>query len=184
MTDTAICRVTEPDCLAECCYTECILQDICSFGNLAINKEHWLQIYPPLSFFDHLAVSLKTSVLAPSPILTRIHLLGPTDLLMSTSKSHLAPFYNEHLWLCYRYLESEMPSFEFDILYPRWLLCLSQLQEIFYSETRSHHVNKSFIINVIRLNAVMSSVAMLSVVAPSLSKMKKVIGTLKTTAEI
>ncbi len=46
-----------------------IRQDICSFGNPSIDKEHWLQIYPPLSFFDYLVVKLSTTVLAPSPIL-------------------------------------------------------------------------------------------------------------------
>ncbi len=30
-----------------------IQQDIFSFGNPKIDKEHWLQIYPPLSHFDH-----------------------------------------------------------------------------------------------------------------------------------
>ncbi len=33
-----------------------IEQDICSFGNPAIDKEHWIQIYPPLSHFDPLVV--------------------------------------------------------------------------------------------------------------------------------
>jgi hypothetical protein len=34
---------------------------------LAIGKEHWLQIYPPLSHFDHLVVRLKITILPPSP---------------------------------------------------------------------------------------------------------------------
>jgi hypothetical protein len=48
-----------------------IEKDICSFGNPAYTKEHWLQIYPSLYHFDHLVVRLKTTVLAPSLILFR-----------------------------------------------------------------------------------------------------------------
>jgi hypothetical protein len=33
-----------------------IQQDIFSFGNPEIDKEHWLQIYQPLSQLDHLVV--------------------------------------------------------------------------------------------------------------------------------
>jgi len=52
----------------------------------------------------------------------RIHLLGSTDLSMSTSKRHFgAIFYIKHLCLYSRYLESEEPIFELEILHPRWL---------------------------------------------------------------
>ncbi len=46
--------------------------DICSFGNLATTKEHWLHIYPPLSHFDHLVRRLKSTVLVPSTDLYKI----------------------------------------------------------------------------------------------------------------
>jgi hypothetical protein len=34
--------------------------DIYSFGKPAISKEHWLQIYPPVSHIDHLVSQLET----------------------------------------------------------------------------------------------------------------------------
>jgi hypothetical protein len=40
-----------------------IIQYICSFDNPATAKEHWLQIYFPLSHFDPLIMHLKTSSL-------------------------------------------------------------------------------------------------------------------------
>ena len=49
----------------------------------------------------------------------RIHFVGSTDLLVFTSKRCFAPFHIKHLFLYYRYLESEKPSFEFGILDPR-----------------------------------------------------------------
>jgi hypothetical protein len=54
---------------------------IYSFFNPATSKEHTLQIYPPLSHFDHLVLWFKTTVLAPSP-----SLVG--DLWISTTEYH------------------------------------------------------------------------------------------------
>ncbi len=33
----------------------------------SINKEHKLQLYPPLSHFDHWVIKLKITILAPTP---------------------------------------------------------------------------------------------------------------------
>jgi hypothetical protein len=62
--------------------------DICSFGNPAISKPHWFQIYPSLFQFDYLALKLKTTVLAPSPSYFRYPLHESADLPISTSKPY------------------------------------------------------------------------------------------------
>ncbi len=61
---------------------------MCSFGNPAIGKEHWLQIYPHLSHFDHLAIRLKITMMASSPILIKDSLHGSTDPPISMTKQH------------------------------------------------------------------------------------------------
>ncbi len=91
--------------------------------------------------------SFKSMVLAPNPF----YILGSTkkDPLMHWylhRRCRLLPLYIKHICLYHRYLESEKPKFEFDILDPRQLQFLSYLQEIYDSETRSYDVNKSFII--------------------------------------
>jgi len=43
-----------------------ILYNIFSLGNLANGKEHWLQIYLPLSHFDRLVIRLKITILVSS----------------------------------------------------------------------------------------------------------------------
>ncbi len=55
---------------------------------LAIGKEHWLQIYPPLYHFDHLVVRLKFTILPPLP-----QILGSADSLMSISNHRLFILY-------------------------------------------------------------------------------------------
>jgi hypothetical protein len=70
-------------------HADIIQSDICSFGNPAITKEHWFQIYPLLSQFGHLVVKLKTW-LPPTPY-SEIHFIdlhGFTDPQISTTKHH------------------------------------------------------------------------------------------------
>ncbi len=91
-------------------------QDIYSFGNPAISQEHWLQIYSPLSSFDHLVSWLKTTVLAPSPTLT----WRPPGLYNKASlwrQLILTPLFltqTSRVW--------KEPSFELGIFYTRCIV--------------------------------------------------------------
>ncbi len=123
----------------------CIQQDICSFGKPAIGQEHLMQIYPPLSHFDHLVIKHKTTVLAP-PLISVSTSTDPLIYRSVHQRVILVLFYIKHLCLYYRYLESKNPSFKFEIL----ILdsCNGQVSDkkYIYSRTRSYCVNKSFMI--------------------------------------
>jgi hypothetical protein len=56
-----------------------------SFGNSKFDKEHWLQIYPPPSYWDHMVI-WPDYCLGSVPSYFRIRFVGSTDLLMTTSK--------------------------------------------------------------------------------------------------
>ncbi len=96
-----------------------ILLNICSFDNLAISKEHWLSIAPPLHFFEPLVSWFKTPVLAPSP--------APIWILQSLQQSvTLAPFYITSL-LDHRLLESGKPKLLVSHLLTFLVKCLRPL---------------------------------------------------------